>query len=376
VEPLSSKKTNYINKSIEETPDGVETVPKGQTRDSKEETEFSWNVHDFPKPKKTQDIDFAWGENEVRTTPDQTENLDKFFNFDSKKEEFQKLLDQEYEKIRGQEPEAQNNATRINRIEEAPVVITEELVIEEPVVVENTIIEEEPEVILPDMHHNNEDEQTTQDIIDDEVLYLKNEGSQVPKPDVNQPLPPLWFDTDDEDERGEEQKRKSYISRAILILIILILLAEVTALGIKYFWPDSPAATTVTSIQITIAATLNDWKDDITNLFEGLFGDKEPTSGDITDQDDPDPNPVEDPDPEQDDDNVPVDTAPTADKSALIESQMSHNKNIQTVRANNALAYVNNKDYELADINSSKPIENNLWRPLMKVKSFFMIMRS
>ena len=69
-------------------------------------SEFQWNVYDFPKPKKTEDIDFDWGFSDNRMYNPSFEKDDinsdyssaeKFFTFQKKNEEFQKLLDREYE---------------------------------------------------------------------------------------------------------------------------------------------------------------------------------------------------------------------------------------------------------------------------------------
>ncbi|MEL7654871.1 MAG: zinc ribbon domain-containing protein, partial [Bacillota bacterium] len=84
--------------------------------------EFSWNVHEFPTKKKTEDIEFNWKleefgqpEQKVMETAAFEEelfqeirdeanriresNIDRFFTFSKKNEEFQELLDREYEKF-------------------------------------------------------------------------------------------------------------------------------------------------------------------------------------------------------------------------------------------------------------------------------------
>lgn len=88
-------------------------------------SEFIWNVHEFPDPesKKTDAVKFNWNmedfgrpeEKEVAATVFEEElfqeirdessrireqNIDRFFTFSRKNEEFQKLLDREYEKVR------------------------------------------------------------------------------------------------------------------------------------------------------------------------------------------------------------------------------------------------------------------------------------
>lgn len=84
--------------------------------------EFNWNVHDFSKNKKTEEAVFNWNledygkadkkeaaaafleEELFREMRDESNrikesNIDRFFTFSRKNEEFQKLLDKEYEKF-------------------------------------------------------------------------------------------------------------------------------------------------------------------------------------------------------------------------------------------------------------------------------------
>ena len=86
-------------------------------------SEFNWDVHDFPKGRKTEEAVFNWNLEDF-SKPEQKEaaaafledelfremrdestrikesNIDRFFTFSKKNEEFQKLLDKEYEKLR------------------------------------------------------------------------------------------------------------------------------------------------------------------------------------------------------------------------------------------------------------------------------------
>ena len=119
-----------------------------KTEPPRHESEFSWNVYDFPKPKQPRDIPIQWpdydhpvprsatedpSEGKLReaiekkqpvvmvnsdvsegfiAVPDKIENAwtepmaestkqaEKFFTFQKKNEEFQRLLDQEYEKLK------------------------------------------------------------------------------------------------------------------------------------------------------------------------------------------------------------------------------------------------------------------------------------
>lgn len=85
--------------------------------------ELVWDVHDFSTQKKIEDIEFNWNLDEYRqpgikeTEPILEETLfreikdesnksskskiDRFYTFNKKNEEFQKLLDKEYERLKG-----------------------------------------------------------------------------------------------------------------------------------------------------------------------------------------------------------------------------------------------------------------------------------
>ena len=93
--------------------------------DIKKNNEFKWNVHEFPTVKKTEEAVFNWKLDEFGQTEQKKEaaaafeeelfqeirddinrikdsNIDRFFTFSKKNEEFQKLLDREYEKLNRQ----------------------------------------------------------------------------------------------------------------------------------------------------------------------------------------------------------------------------------------------------------------------------------
>lgn len=315
-------------------------------------SEFRWNIYDFPKPRKTEEIDFDWGSGErsensslefdllkeigEMNPEDQTPDYGKFFTFNKKNEEFQQLLNREYEKLNGLESLA--------------------LPIEEP---EAVVVSEEPEA---------EEELEIVTIPEPEVVP-EPEPETVPIQEPEQavtsmPVPPLWFETEDaEEEEPEREKRGGCISRALLILIILFLAAEVVALGIKYFLPDSEAADRVTDVQIVMSETLDDWVERAAAFFAGLRsgGEEEPEEPDEEMPVDPEGETPEVTGPDSEPETAVPDPAPAADKAALVQSQLSVNENIKTVRSNTSLVYLSSTDYKISDINGSKPIENNIW---------------
>ncbi|GAB1476379.1 hypothetical protein MASR2M70_12130 [Bacillota bacterium] len=93
--------------------------------DTDENADFQWNLSGFPSPRKTEEINFVWGTedavkpDEIKAAahansktassynepkPDPMEELNKFFSFEKANEDFQKLLDRQYEKTKGHHP--------------------------------------------------------------------------------------------------------------------------------------------------------------------------------------------------------------------------------------------------------------------------------
>jgi hypothetical protein len=343
-------------------------------------SEFRWNIYDFPKPRKTEEIDFDWGSGErsdgsslefdllkeigEMTPEEQTPDYGKFFTFNKKNEEFQQLLNREYEKLKG--------------MESFPLPIDDPVFIEpltepepEPEVAPIPEPEPEPEPEVAPIPEPEPEPEPEVVIIPDPVSEPEPEPEPVPDPipepepaPASMPIPPLWFETEEpEDESPEREKRGGCISRGLLILIILFLAAEVAALGIKYFWPDSTAADRVTDAQIVMSETLDDWVEKAAAFFAG-FGNRGAEDTEEPDEEIPLEPESEDPEqiePENEPEVTTPDPMPAADKAALVQSQLSFNENITTVRANTSLAYLSGTDYKVSDINGSKPIENNIW---------------
>lgn len=362
---------------------------------------FEWNLSGFPKPRKTEEVNFNWnidsdGDGLTKafneSAPDLTDELDRYFTFDKNTEDFQKVLDEEYEKIKDySQPiesrpciERMNLLDRINSEDahpepESKLVEGPEPQLESEAQAQTELIhegqaenfsendeEDEPEVIwISHMRDTKDEPAQTEDVPG------QNEEAREPSEkalDRNQEVPvhtenapeengepvPLWFESQEE----EVEVKRSYIGRAILILIIAVLLAEAAILGIQYFLPESKAAEKAGEINGIVSETLIEWKDRTVNFFKGVGG-KEETGAPVLpedEQNDQQPGLQE----EEEPDSQP-DTTPVADKKALISAASGLNKNIAAVEANDSLAWQSGKDYAIADIENSKPIENNYW---------------
>lgn len=123
---------------IEAQKNEEETINPGAVKDG----EFAWNIYEFPGSKKTEEIAFNWNMEEFNQaepkegepTPFEEEffqeirddsnrikeqNIDRFFTFSRKNEEFQELLDKEYEKLnRNPEPGIQVKVVKESGIPE------------------------------------------------------------------------------------------------------------------------------------------------------------------------------------------------------------------------------------------------------------------
>jgi hypothetical protein len=399
--------------------------------------DFDWNLEGFPTPKKTEDIDFDWNidgmlnhkeeiiensgsamEKDKKQPSELMEELNKFFTFEKANEDFQHLLDKEYNYI---EPTESAKPTDVDASEHLIEEINEEVDEISPVDdwgiegnsgktdeiqpetpetddvkadefsgpkifdsddsyngEERHIDEEEPEVIWinridREIHENHsiemEDlpekavtEQILTAIPDSEQRDEKQEEKQEEKkyepPQIEKEAQNLWFENN-ENEAGN--KRKFSIGRGILIIIVIALLIEVAMLGFQYFMPNTLAAQKAGKINESIAMGFVQLKDRALELFKSDKGEANPTgpSGAGEGVQDPD----EEKDQPQDSEKEIKDpiTAPMSDKEALVASALGSNKNIVTVKSNEELKWKAGKEYKLSDIKDSKPIDDNYW---------------
>jgi hypothetical protein len=168
------------------------------------------------------------------------------------------------------------------------------------------------------------------------------------------------------EESEEKERSRVSLGQIALIIIAIILAIEIIILGIRFFAPESAAAQAIREAQTGIFKTVSDWSEGISDLFSGKDADKdgETNGGKNIDQDN---GGTVKPDGEQQpaDDGVKApapDPNPMSDKNALVTSQLGNNKNIEQVKANEALVYRQGTDYGQTDINNSKPIVNNIWQ--------------
>lgn len=160
------------------------------------------------------------------------------------------------------------------------------------------------------------------------------------------------------DEENRSSRRKHRAGQIVLIIIAIILVFEIAILSIRFFAPGSEATRIIDETQTKIINIVSGWVDGINGLI----------SGNDSNQDNEQKGEVKEGEENQPDVEKPVvpevpkaDPVPMADKAALVATQLHKNSNIQKVINNDALVFDSGKDYGIADLNKSKPIENNIW---------------
>ncbi|MCL1982876.1 MAG: hypothetical protein FWG53_07330, partial [Clostridiales bacterium] len=151
---------------------------------------------------------------------------------------------------------------------------------------------------------------------------------------------------------AEGAKEKVGVKKVLLVILVIVLLLEMAALGLKYLAPNSIGAAFVNRY-LKFAVT---WVDDLFRKepppeiddFDKDQGAQGQDTEDITDADNGEP--------------ANAAKLPEADKAALVAGQLGSNRNIVTVEAKDELKYNAANTYSDADIGSSKPIEDNVWR--------------
>lgn len=301
------------------------------------------------------------------------EEIDKFYTFSKKNEEFQKLLDKEYERLKKVSDfnhiEMQNscncNIENISRdLPENVFQIDENKKQEES---EESFkseqkSESENSILKSGISSDIEIEQDQNEIeiqIEEEQkeIFEQNpeevngelfeENNQIEEESQEKTVALPWDEiTKPLNEFTDEEEGKKISPMGIILIIIVILLAfEITILGIKCFLPQSNAAEFINN---KLGVAVN-WVDSLKNE-------------NITNEEDLEQQEKSNDDSVKEANAVPkADSKPNPDTKALIAECLAYNKNIKTIEADDDLYYIENKEYKDKNINNSKPIEDNIW---------------
>nr|WP_315023828.1 zinc-ribbon domain-containing protein [uncultured Aminipila sp.] len=284
------------------------------------------------------------------------EQIDKFYTFSKKNEEFQKLLDKEYERLKKTpdfvypEPKIPSNIEKLEL--NVPAEQNLEPVIEKTAEkikekIENTVekIEEKP-VTKTDENILEQKEKQVEE--KEEQIEEQDENSLEKKPDEGEEVSSILPWDEMESPLGEftdEDAGKKISPMGVILSIIIVLLAfEVAILGIKCFLPESNAAAFIND---KLGVAVN-WVDLLKNSNKDQEEQKkaEKEAEKSKTEETKEVNAVVKPDP-----------VPNPDKA----EEIVYNTNIKSITADDSLAYKENIDYGDKNINNSKPIENNIW---------------
>ena len=375
--------------------------------------EFCWNVHDFSNAttKKPEPEEFVWDTKsekfelpksqslEVKASQSETE-IDKFFTLNKKSEDFQKLLDDEFEKI-----SLSTDRPRVQRID----------------IKENTMDWKDQTVDLSssvgvltamgldaaqnaDKNKGEEPAQRQEENENNEVkpsasAKIMDKAGFAPNRDLNKEIDAVFGKTAYSEKianekaantasfkkspmeikdlklpiSGPDQKPKGrgkVVLRIIMVIIAIIVIIEAALLGIKYLMPESDASIAITNFQQNLSQS-------ISNIFGGSDANNNGNTdgmgttngngdGKGTNNGDTDGTNTGTSNGNPDGTNngtsiITPDPIPMADKSALVTSQLINNKNIKEVKYNEIFAYDPKITYKDPDIATSIPITNNFW---------------
>ncbi len=273
-----------------------------------------WNIEGYPtgqKEKKVEEVIFDW------KTDNQGENfhVDNFYSDDKQNITAQRLLDEELELINANSLAREEAISRARNQMQEPM----EVVVIEPVeavaldldVREETIPEgeNEPIISIP----TNEDE----DINIANKTELK------------------YHDIFVEEEEPVEKPKSFLFRKLLLAIIIILLLAEASFLGLTYFLPENP-----------MVKMMNERVGDSISTIASWFEPKEPVVEPV-----PEAEPVEGITVEEPGTKEPVKQEPI--------NPYPENANIKAITTNPDLLYVAGKDYSNLDINQSLPTTEN-----------------
>lgn len=391
---MEEKKKNQRNKDIVspfvskriETPEiKANEVAIGHEKGNILETKIS--LTDVLKEKKEEPKDEPMIEGkrleedlfkEMSATPvgEDATDIDKFYTYNKKNEQFQEILDKEYEKLRHtnvkdieikeEEDEDEKNEVPISSLIdfEVETKIDKELLDEfkkpknisdkkehEVKSFEDVIAEKEEQrdsvlerSTIKFVHKEKQKEQITEEVEPDQCPPSKEETeeSQEPIKEEKKPEPkesreerklsvndvfPFSNACDEEDDEDDEEQPKK-TSKALKIIIgflVIVLIIELAFVGIKKFAPES-----------SMAEKINTMEKSVMSIFDGKSKGKEAEAESSK-------------------------INKVTEITDWIDETKDQNKNIGKVLENTSLKFEKNKDYGIEGIENAYPFTDSLW---------------
>ena len=359
------KKTEEILKAVE--------ARKEETA-KKETVAFDWNLEGFPaqQPKKTEDVDFNWDSVLERRNSNQPEPAayeedsdsiealekeifassgeaqdDRFFTFNQKNDEFQKLLDKEKERVQNLEDEYNRQFAEMDYTWVPEVFPVKHR--NEPKKESEAVLISVAQPVTPN----------TVDLTGESRTFAKDGSSEEALPPSDAPCerepaggeaedaaPPaserlrysdifprvnVPGDSDsiadhDRDEIYEKPVKKHVFLRILIAILIIALVAEGAVLAIKFFAPESKASQLI---------------DDMTFKIVDLFTGNSRGNAENAQADDED--------------------VMSAYMANIVAEKSADIKTIGTVIYNPELVYDNSKTYSFEEISSAEEFVDGQW---------------
>ena len=210
----------------------------------------------------------------------------------------------------------------------------EKPVVEKPAVQEEPAIPEpaKPEPAKPEPGIETDTANITP-IVEAELVSGPNISEIKPEPEAEP-------ETREQPRKPTEKRKSSPIKRIVVGIIVLLLVAELGAVGVTLASPHSGVAKMIDQN----AGFAVHW-------LKGVMPEKEAP-------------PVDENNDAEEEEETPLPESnflPITEGAQLVQSQLARNVNIESVTWNGTLAYDPNKDYGLDDLNKSAAIANNYW---------------
>jgi|GEM_PF-1572153 len=268
-----------------------------------------------------------------------TARIDKFYTFSKKNEEFQKLLDQEYEKFNNGQPMDDEALTQLGEAADSaaaegmPEDLDSARRLKEMEEARKHFFEDDAddlaEAAKPEDSAGSADTAGQEDTAgpgDEAKPEEKDFSAIAPREDEE----PEKKEKDRDRDPGKPEKKKGRAGRVIITILAVILIACLVCIGIRMCAPDSIFSQKLDQAASTVIGFFQGSRNDVTEVE--------------TDR-----------------------TVPADDKTAIIQLQVkkNHNNSIQTIKYSKSAGYSKNDKYMqkayAAKIKSSAVMKDNLW---------------
>ncbi len=344
-----------------------------EKKNKESETE---KLHEELEQKKQKEVSIE----DERNNTDVEHQIDKFYTFSQKNEEFQKLLDREYERIKSQEPSNENKTINLkSQVEKDDFFELEEKNFDD--FLEEMKLEEDVHKPIKDTSRGDTKTfvrtssvtkstekalETKNQSLESEIENLEIEKKdRLEENEIAKEFHEQEIDNDEENKLEnltvedlnsreamifENEENKISIVNVFIFIIVLGILIEAGILGITYFFPES-----------RVALEINEQIDKSERFIENLFGkdgedekqSEDNNGGTVRNDNNVAENEVKDNQNSQ----------PETPEEELMNTLKAMNTNIEEIKLNGTLKYDSNKDYGvLGSLDNTETIGEDVWK--------------